>query len=372
MRIAQISPLWERVPPPGYGGIELVVSLLTDELVRRGHEVTLFATGDSETLAKLDPGCPKALRSLNVNEQEYNVYAQMQLSKVFGRANEFDIIHSHVDYSALAFSKLVKTPVIHTLHKTFLQMLETFLKLDNAERIEQIFVQHQNQNYVSVSKSLQRHDLGLNYVAAVYNAIAADRFEFRAIPEDPPYLAFLGRMSPEKGPHLAIEIARRSGWKLKMAGKIDSRDREFFEREVAAYFDGDQIQFLGEVDDDQKKQLIGGATATLFPITWSEPFGLVMPESMACGTPVIAMALGAAPEVIDHGKTGFLCDNVDECVAALAQVHSLDRYACRDHVNANFSVKHMTDGYEKIYQQVLGESFGRNGHLKKTPLAATR
>lgn len=355
MRIAQIAPLWERVPPPAYGGTELVVSLLTDELVRRGHEVTLFASGDSKTLARLEPCCAEALRPQGILPPEYAVYEQMQLSKIFQQAGEFDLIHSHVGYSALPYASLTKTPVVHTLHGIFTPLME------------QIFAQHRSQNFVSISHSQRRPDLNLNYVATVYNAIATDRFQFYPEPDDPPYLAFLGRMSIEKGPHLAIAIAKAVGMPLKIAGKIDFANQEFFEREIAPHIDGQQIEFLGEADHAMKNELMGRALATLFPITWQEPFGLVMVESMACGTPVIAMALGSAPELIAPGRSGFLCKSVEECVAAVRQVAQIDRAACRAHVEAHFHVERMVNGYEAVYEALLQEHFTQNGHLH-TPL----
>lgn len=358
MRIAQIAPLWERVPPPAYGGTELVVSLLTDELVRRGHDVTLFASGDSQTLAKLEPGSSQALRFAGVSHQDYHLYEQMQLSKVYERASEFDIIHSHMDVAALPYANLVKTPTVHTIHGIFTPL------------VEQMFVRNRHQNFVSISDSQRRPELGLNYIATVYNGIDPETYEFHAKPDDPPYLAFLGRMSPEKGPHLAIEIAKRSGWHLKMAGKVDPVDQKFFETEVAPLIDGKQIEYLGEANHAQKSEIMGGAVATLFPITWREPFGLVMPESMVCGTPVIAMAMGSALEIIVHGKTGFLCHSIEECVEAIAKVPELDRYACRAHVEQNFSVKRMVDGYEAAYRQVLAEQFTLNGH-SQSPILLT-
>jgi glycosyltransferase involved in cell wall biosynthesis len=348
MRIAQVAPLWERVPPPAYGGIELVVGLLTDELVRQGHEVTLFATGDSVTLAKLESVHPRAIRT-DPTVKEYSIYEMLQLSQVYERADEFDIIHSHMGASVLPYANLVKTPTVHTLHGIFTP--------DN----EKLFTHARSQHYVSISNAQREPRLGLNCVDTVYNGIDPTRYEFRPQAENPPYLAFLGRLSPEKGPHLAIEIAKRSGWRLKMAGKVDQVDREFFEREIAPQIDGQQIQYLGEADHAQKCELMGGAVATLFPITWREPFGLVMIESMATGTPVIAMEMGATPEVIDPGKTGFLCRTVEECIAAIDQVADLNRYECRDRVLAHFSVARMTAGYEAVYQQILAERFTKNG-----------
>lgn len=357
MRIAQIAPLWERVPPPAYGGTELVVSLLTDELVRRGHEVTLFATADSVTLARLEPGAPHPLRLMEATPQEEQIYNALQLSKVYERANDFDIIHSHIDFSAFPYANLVKTPTVHTTHGIV------------PAWVEPIYIKNRHQNFVSISNSQRRDDLDLNYIATVYNGIDPDAHLFHPQPDNSPYLAFLGRISPEKGPHLAIEIAKRAGWHLKIAGKVDRADREFFEREIAPLIDGKQIEFLGEADRAQKSEIMGGAVATLFPITWREPFGLVMTESMACGTPVIAMALGSAPEVIVHGKTGFLCQSVDECVAALARISEIDRRTCRQHVEQHFSVQAMVDGYEAVYRRVLATSFSRNGR-SETPIIA--
>jgi glycosyltransferase involved in cell wall biosynthesis len=346
MRVAQVTPLWEQVPPLAYGGTEMVVSLLTEELVRRGHQVTLFASGDSQTLARLEPGCDRALRPLGVLPPAYADYEQRQLAKVFAHTSQFDIIHSHMDAAALAPTHRSQTPVVHTLHGPF------------SAASEQTFGQYRRQNLVSVSNSQQRHELGLNYVATVYNAIAMAQFDFYPQPQTPPYLAFLGRMSPEKGPHLAIEIAKRSGWPLRMAGKVDFENQEFFEQQVVPHLDGQQIQFLGEVSQADKKALIGQATATLFPILWSEPFGLVMAESMACGTPVIAMAMGSAPEIVMDGKTGFLRHTVEACIEAVAKISSINRQDCRDHVTLNFGVGRMVDGYEAVYRQLIREGQG--------------
>jgi glycosyltransferase involved in cell wall biosynthesis len=353
MRIAQVSPLWERVPPPAYGGIELVVGLLTDELVRRGHEVTLFASGDSISLAKLESVHPRALR-LDKNIKEYNIYEMLQLAAVYEHADEFDIIHSHMGCAALPYANLVNTPTIHTLHGIFTP--------DN----QKMFQYAKRQPFISISDSQRENSLGLNYAATVYNGIDVSSYKFYPQPEEPPYLAFLGRISPEKGTHLAIEIAKQSGWRLKIAGKVDVVDVEYFEKDVKPFIDGKQIEYLGEANHQQKNALMGGAVATLFPITWREPFGLVMVESMAAGTPVIAMKLGSTTEVIADGKTGFLCNNVSECVNAIDKAAALDRYTCRQHVQDNFSFQSMTDGYEEVYRQILQEKFAKNGYLRST------
>jgi glycosyltransferase involved in cell wall biosynthesis len=351
MRIAQVAPLWERVPPPAYGGIELIVGLLCDELVRRGHEVTLFASGDSISLAKLESVHPQALR-LDPTIKEFGIYEMLHLSRVYERASDFDIIHSHMGCAALPYSNLVKTPTIHTLHGIFTP--------DN----EKLFKHARNQPYVSISNAQREPRLELNCVATVYNGIDTSTYEFYPESQNPPYLAFVGRISPEKGAHLAIEIAKRSGWHLKMVGKVDAVDVDYYERDIKPLIDGKQIEYLGEASHAQKNALMGGAVATLFPITWREPFGLVMVESMATGTPVIAMELGSTSEVIAHGKTGFLCHSVEECVAAIDQAAELNRHDCREHVLNHFSVERMTDGYEAVYQQILAERFSQNGHIQ--------
>ena len=350
MRIAQIAPLWERVPPFTYGGIELVVSLLCEELVRRGHEVTLFASGDSLSSARLESVHPRALR-LDSSVKECGIYEMLQLSKVYENAGDFDVIHSHMGCAALPYANLVKTPTVHTLHGIFTP--------DNRK----LFSYARKQPYVSISNTQREPDLNLNCVATVYNGIKTQSYQFYEKPQDPPYLAFLGRISPEKGTHHAIEIAKRTGWHLKIAGKVDVVDREYYETEIEPLIDGKQIVYLGEANHSQKMELMGNAYATLFPITWREPFGLVMVESMVTGTPVIAMSLGSTQEVIRDGETGFLCNSVEECIAALDRIPEIDRQKCRDHVVKNFSVEKMTDGYEAVYQQLIAEKVSKNGHL---------
>jgi len=341
MRIAQIAPLWERVPPFRYGGIELIVSLLTDELVRRGHEVTLFASGDSITKADLKSVHDQALR-LDPTIKEHSLYEQMMLSGLYQQADDFDIIHSHLGHGALPYCAFAKTPTIHTTHGIFTP--------DN----EKLFRQYADQPFTSISEAQREPRLGINYVHTVYNGIDPDAYEFQATPTQPPYLAFVGRLSPEKGPEAAIKIARATGLPLKMAGKIDVVDREYFDEVLKPLIDGEQIQYLGEVSHEEKVQLLKNATVTLFPITWREPFGLVMIESMATGTPVIGMALGAVPEVIAHGKTGFICHSLEEMSQAIPEAMKLDRQTCRDYVLSRFSVQTMVNEYEQAYKMVLG------------------
>ncbi len=340
MRIAQIAPLWERVPPFRYGGIELIVSLLTEELVRRGHEVTLFASGDSITTGQLKSVHEKALR-LDERVKEAGLYEQMMLAQVYQQAHHFDIIHSHVGCAALPYTGFVKTPTVHTTHGIFTP--------DN----EKMFRQFAWQPYISISEAQREPRLGLNYVHTVYNGIDTSVYPFQSEPTQPAYLAFVGRLSPEKGPQEAIAIAKAAGLPLKMAGKVDPVDRAFYQEQIAPLIDGEQIQYLGEVSHEEKVQLLGGATVTLFPITWREPFGLVMIESMATGTPVIGMSLGSVPEVIAHGKTGFVCHTQEQMIASVSAATKLSRQACRDHVMERFSVASMVNEYERAYQMVL-------------------
>lgn len=349
MRIAQIAPLWERVPPPGYGGVELVVGLLTDELVRRGHEVTLFASGDSITLARLESVYPRAFR-LEPSISEYSAYETLQISRVYKQAANFDVIHSHVGYSSLFHASFVETPTVHTLHGAF-----------NSDS-KKVFAEASEQPYVSISEAQREPLKELNYAATVYNGIDTESHRFYAQPDSTPYLAFLGRISPEKGTHIAIEIAKKSGVPLKMAGKVDRVDVEYFESEIKPHIDGKHIEYLGEANHFEKNALLGGARAMLFPITWREPFGLVMTESMAAGTPVIAKPLGSVPEVIADGKTGFLCDSVDDFVDAIQRLGEIDRSECRAHVEDSFSIKSMVDGYLDVYRQVMRSKFEKNGY----------
>ncbi len=340
MRIAQVAPLWESVPPPGYGGIELVVSYLCDELTRRGHQVTLFASGDSKTLAQLNAVFPHALR-LDPTIQEYVIYDLLQMQHVSKLANQFDVIHFHNGYNALPVAETLTTPVVHTLHGRF--------SSDN----QHLFRAYAQQAYISISDNQRQSGPEINYLATVYNGISPQNYPFVATPSPEPYLAFLGRMSPEKGPHHAIQVAKATGWKLKMAGKIDVTDQDFFQEQVKPLIDGEQIEFLSEISHAQKVELLGNATATLFPITWPEPFGLVMIESMCTGTPVLGTAIGSAPEVIRNGVSGYACNSVEAMIEALSQVIKLDRNVCHQYAVDHFSITNMIDGYLNAYEKLL-------------------
>ncbi|MPZ50207.1 MAG: glycosyltransferase [Dehalococcoidia bacterium] len=341
MRIGVVSPLVESVPPTLYGGTERVVSNLTEELVRRGHEVTLFASGDSLTSANLVPCAPRALR-LDPEAPDFVTATVFELGEVYKRANEFDIIHSHADWFGFAFAECVTTPTVTTAHG----------RLDIPE-IAYRYRRSARQPLVSISHDQMTFLADVNWVGTVHNGIDTSRFCPRRVPGD--YLVFLGRISPEKGPDRAVEVAERAGMRLVVAAKVDPADRDYYESVVAPLFRRSRrVEFIGEVDEAGKDELLGGAYAYLFPIDWPEPFGLTMIEAMATGTPVIAMARGSVPEVVAHGETGFVCNSLDEMVAAVERVSDIDRLACRRRVEQLFSAARMADGYEEIYSRILG------------------
>jgi glycosyltransferase involved in cell wall biosynthesis len=340
MRIGVVSPLVESVPPALYGGTERVVSNLTEELVRRGHDVTLFASGDSVTSANLVACAPRSLR-LDPAGPDFVTATLFELGQVYKRADEFDIIHNHADWFGFAFAECVATPTVTTAHG----------RLDFAD-IAYRYRRASGHRLVSISHNQQTFLPDLNWIGTVHNGIDVSRFHPRRSPRD--YLVFLGRISPEKGPDRAVEIAERTGMRLVVAAKIDPADRDYYECVVAPLFRRSRlVEFIGEVDEAGKDQLLGGAYAYLFPIDWPEPFGLTMIEAMATGTPVIATARGSVPEVVADGETGFVCNSLDEMVAAVERVACLDRLACRRRVEQLFSVSQMADGYEEVYTRIL-------------------
>jgi glycosyltransferase involved in cell wall biosynthesis len=339
MRIAQVAPLYEAVPPKLYGGTERVVSLLTEELVRRGHEVTLFASGDSVTSARLAAVTERAQRLDATNRDLLAADTIRQLDLVFGNAGDFDAIHCHVDYLAYPFSGLVPTPTLHTVHG----------RLD-LSYLTPIYRQFKHVPLVSISDAQRAPlaDIGVTWTGTVHHGLAPERFAFSPTPGD--YLAFLGRLSPEKQPDVAIEVARRTGLPLRIAAKIDAADRDYHERVVAPLLDHPLIEFVGEIGDADKSAFLGGARALLFPIDWPEPFGLVMLEAMACGTPVIARPRGSVPEIVRPGVSGFIGESVAELVAAVSRVDTIDRAECRRDFERRFSVGRMVDDYEALYR----------------------
>jgi glycosyltransferase involved in cell wall biosynthesis len=341
MRIAQVAPLFESVPPRLYGGTERIVSYLTEELVSRGHDVTLFASGDSSTRATLVPVVERAMRFDVARRDVLAAEFIRQLGRVFSHAADFDVIHCHVDYLAFPFEGLTPTPTVHTVHG----------RLDLPHLLP-VYRQFRSVPLVSISDAQRAplEPLGVRWAGTVYHGLPLERYAFA--PRDAGYLAFLGRLSPEKQGDLAIEIARRVGIPLRIAAKVDSTDQEYFEHVIAPLLDDPLVEFLGEIGDDEKPAFLGGARALLFPIDWPEPFGLVMIEAMACGTPVIARPCGSVPEVVDDGRTGFLRDTLVELAEAVKRLDEIDRAACRQHVETRFSAARMAEDYERVYRRL--------------------
>jgi len=341
MRIAQVAPLYESVPPRLYGGTERVVSNLTEELVRQGHDVTLFATGDSITSANLVAQWPQGLR-LSPDAIDYLAPHMAMLEEVFASKHKFDVIHFHCDYLHFPWSRREKVPTITTLHG----------RLDIPE-LPSIYRAFPEMPVVSISDAQQVHLPWLNWQGTVYHGIANQWYCPQGKVGD--YLAFLGRISPEKGPVAAIEIARRAGMKIKIAAKVDRADQSFFEAKVEPLLQQSHVEFVGEIGSGEVGDFLGGAAALLFPINWPEPFGLVMIEAMACGTPVIAFPHGSVPEVIDDGITGFLARDIDSAVAAIRKLSRIDRRRCFETFLKRFSAKRMAEDYLDIYRRVAEE-----------------
>jgi glycosyltransferase involved in cell wall biosynthesis len=345
MRIAQVAPLYECVPPKLYGGTERIVSYLTEELVRQGHDVTLFASGDSMTRANLVSVCPEALR-LNAECSDQLVHHVRMLEEVVARQNDFDIIHFHIDY--------LHFPLVRALGWTTLTTLHGRLDIKDLVPLYREF----REMPVSSISDAQREPLPwLNWQGTIYHGLPDKQYEFR--PKSNGYLAFLGRTSPEKGLDRAIAIAKGAGMPLKVGAKIDTADREYFDTHLKPLLKDGDIEFLGKIGFPEKNDLLGGAAALLFPISWPEPFGVVMIEALACGTPVIAFPFGSVPEVMEDGVTGFVVSDVDAAVDAVSRLGSIDRATCRRRFDQRFTASHMSSQYLRLYQTLLrqeGES----------------
>jgi glycosyltransferase involved in cell wall biosynthesis len=339
MRIAQIAPLTEAVPPLLYGGTERVISWLTEDLVALGHDVTLFASGDSVTSAKLEPMWPRALR-LDGTVRDPNALHVMMLEEIFQRADEFDLMHFHLDYYAFSLMLRQKTPCVTTMHG----------RLDLPEH-HPVFETFSTVPVISISNSQRQPVPDANWVATVHHGLPTNLL--RPQPAKPSYLAFLGRVSPEKRVEKAVAIARRCGLPLKIAAKIDRADSDYYNEVVLPLLDTPGVEFIGEINDDRKPEFLSGAIALLVPIDWPEPFGIVMIEAMACGLPVVAFNRGSVPEVIEDGVTGFIVEDETSAVDAVHKCASLSRSRIRKRFEEKFTSRRMALDYLAVYRKMV-------------------
>ncbi|HET6725574.1 MAG TPA: glycosyltransferase family 4 protein [Gammaproteobacteria bacterium] len=338
MKIAQVAPLYESVPPRYYGGTERVVSYLTEELVRQGHEVTLFASGDSRTRARLVAPCLKALRldGACIDKMAHHI---LMLERVFSSMDAFDIIHFHVDYMHFPLSRRTGACTLTTLHG----------RLDLPD-LPPLYHEFSDMPVASISNA-QRKPLGhARWMGTVPHGLPPALYDYNPDPDG--YFAFIGRIAPEKRVDIAIETAKRLSVPLKIAAKVDAVDREYFEDHIQPLLDHPLIEYIGEINDRDKRAFLGQARALLFTVDWPEPFGLAMIEAMACGTPVIALRRGSVPEVLEDGVTGFIVDSPEEVVDAAARVTQISRRACRDVFERRFTVRRMADDYLALYRQI--------------------
>ncbi|MEW9582393.1 glycosyltransferase family 4 protein [Paraburkholderia sp. DGU8] len=347
MRIAQVSPLYERVPPVAYGGTERVVSWITEELVARGHDVTLFASGDSVTRARLVSVVPRPLCEIE-NTADSHAFHVAMLEQVVRHSGEFDIVHFHTDYASFPFARRLHCANVTTLH----------WRLD-IPGLKTMYREFADMPVVSISNAQRLPLPDLAWQGTVYHGLPRELYRFCAQPLN--YLAFVGRIAPSKGPAAAIEIAQRVGMRIEFAAKIDESDRAYYEREIAPLFTRAHVHYRGELGDCEKNGFIGRARALLFPIEWPEPFGIVLVEALACGTPVIAFGRGSVPEIIEHGVTGFVVDHIDEAVEAIKHIDDIDRTRCRAAFEQRFTASRMADDYLHIYAKLCQQTLYASG-----------
>ncbi len=345
MRIAQISPLTEAVPPKLYGGTERVISWLTEELVALGHDVTLFASGDSTTSAKLEAVWPRAIRLDGSIRDPMGIHITM-LEQVRRRADEFDVLHFHLDYYPFSLFSRQMTPFLTTLHG----------RLDLPE-LQPVFNTFSSLPVISISNAQRRPVPQAGWVRTVYHGLPTDLL--RPEPVTPSYLAFLGRISPEKRVDRAIRVAERCGLPIKIAAKVDKVDRDYFDEQIKPLMSLPFVDYIGEIADGQKSEFLSGAIALLAPIDWPEPFGLVMIEAMACGTPVIAFNRGSVPEVIDEGVTGFVVEDETSAIAAVSQIPDLSREVVRQRFEERFTARRMATDYLAVYRELAEQASPR-------------
>jgi glycosyltransferase involved in cell wall biosynthesis len=344
MKIAQVAPLYERVPPKFYGGTERVVSYLTEALVDLGHDVTLYASGDSETTAHLRPACPRALR-LDPTSVDPVADHVCLVERVFQESDEFEVVHSHVDYIGFPSFRRMETPHVTTLHG----------RLD-IPNLRSLFREFSDVPVVSISDFQRRPLAWANWQATVYHGLPENLYTFRNAPGK--YLAFLGRISPEKRVDSAIEIAKRVGIPLKIVAKVDKVDQQYFDAFIKPLLADPLIEFIGEIGEAEKNEFLGSAFALLFPVDWPEPFGLAMIEAMACGTPVVACRCGSIPEVLQPGVTGFIVDNAATAHLAVEQIGKLSRKRCREVFEERFTAKRMALDYLDVYERIIASEPG--------------
>lgn len=346
MRIAQISPLYESVPPKLYGGTERVVHYITEELVRQGHDVTLFASGDSVTSARLVSPCRKALR-LDPESTDPIVNHITMMEMVERHSEEFDIIHSHIDYLYYPLIRRSRVPHVTTLHGR-----------QNMPELKTLYKEFRDIPVISISDFQRTPIPYANWKGTVYHGLPTDLYSYN--PDGGNYLTFLGRISPEKRVDRAIEIAIRAGIPIKIAAKVDKADNEYFEGEIRQLLDHPLVDFIGEIGEKEKEEFLGNSMGLLYPIDWPEPFGLAMIESMACGTPAIAYGQGSIPEIIDEGITGFIVNSIEEAVSAVGKLSGISRPDCRGRFEERFSSRRMAEEYLSIYSTLVKESERRN------------
>lgn len=345
MRIAQIAPLGESVPPKKYGGTERVVHTLTEKLVQRGHRVTLFASGDSKTSAKLFSVTPKALRESGVKDPYGANFLQMlNIGEAFKRLDEFDIIHDHNAHLAVPTALLSPTPVLITLHGAATPEYKKFFEGLNNSR---------NPHFVSISYSQRKPIPSLNYAANIYHGLDMNDFPYSKT--DNGYLLFVGRISPEKGVHHAIEVAEFLSLPLIIAAKLDKVDFAYFNESIKPHL-SDKIRWIGEVDTEERNRLMSRALCFIHPVSWREPFGLVIIEAAACGTPVVAFNHGSIPEIVKHRKTGFISEDVTEMIEHVKNIDKIKRITCRKYALENFNAERMADEYEQVYEKLISQN----------------
>jgi glycosyltransferase involved in cell wall biosynthesis len=357
LKIAQVVSLQESVPPKGKNGLEYVVHYLTEELVKRGHEVTLFGTNDSKTSAKLVDVLPYPAAKKRIFDLGSTDYSLLAMAKAVEMADEFDIIHSHIGSVAFYFANLIRTPIVETIHSPVYKIPKKCLPKKNIQNkyLKDKIRRHNKSYHIFVSRNQKSSAFLKNNNVVIHNGIDFEKFKFEKEAQD--YFVYLGYITPEKGAHLAVRAARRARVKLKLAGSYKHCE-EYFKEEIKPYLKKGKIEYVGVVNPAQRNKLLGDAKAIMVPVQWEEPFGLVMIEAMACGTPVIGFNRAAVPEIVKNNKTGFIVKDYKEMAKAIKKINEIKREDCRAHIEKYFSVRRMVDEYERVYEKAV-ENFER-------------